>query len=93
MEGNREYPVRITLTPMSYQKILKLQKNCDYTIEQMVDIAIDYYYDDCQEADEASQEYWLENGGDTPSAQQIHDSIASNESAGKTQEVSEKAAA
>lgn len=45
-----------TVTPSSYQKLLKLQEGSSYSLAQLVDIAIDYYFDDCKEVEEAIKE-------------------------------------
>lgn len=37
---------KITITPRSYNLLLQMQKNTSYSLAQIADIAIDYYFED-----------------------------------------------
>lgn len=47
---------QLTLTPMAIQNLLKLQENSPYSLSQLAEIAIDYYFDECKGAEEEIKE-------------------------------------
>lgn len=47
----------IILTPMARGQLKQLKKHTPYSLSQMAEIAIDYYFDECMGSDDAIDDY------------------------------------